>query len=64
VWLDFDVKGGCYAEKHEQMAMSRPTKCLLRQAMKRDGAVRENEDTMMSPMGAVEKEGLQNCRPP
>jgi hypothetical protein len=50
VWLDFDIKGGCYAEKHEQRAMSRPTECLLRQAMKRDGAIRESEDAMMSLM--------------
>jgi hypothetical protein len=61
VWLDLDVKGGCYAEKHEQLAMSRPPECLLRQAMKCDGAVRESEDTMMSPMGAVYEEGLQDC---
>jgi hypothetical protein len=53
VWLDFDVKGGCYAEKLEQLAMGRPPECLLRQAMKCDGAVCESEDTMMSPMGAM-----------
>jgi hypothetical protein len=61
VWLDFDAKGGCYTKKHEQRAMSRPTECLLRQAIKRDGAIRESEDTMMSPIGAMYKEGLQDC---
>jgi hypothetical protein len=53
VWLNFYVKGGCSAEEHEQRAMSRAAECLLGQAMKRDGAVRESEDPMMSPMGAV-----------
>lgn len=53
MWLDFYVKGGCYAKEHEQLAMGRPAECLLRQAMERDGTVRESEDTMMSLMEAV-----------